>query len=105
MAWLKSWNGPVGIKVMGAGFDIQSFIVGDDNKADADLFIEVKATRSGKYMPFFVSDNEVALSEEHSTQYSLYRVFQLDQNPGLFMLPGSVRSNVNLEAKTYRASF
>ena len=88
----------------GAGYDIRSFEVGD-NKDDAELFIEVKATRSGKWQPFFISDNEVAFSEEHSDQYSLYRVFQLGKNPGLFMLPGSVRGNVNLEAKTYRASF
>lgn len=89
----------------GAGYDIRSFDVSNAKKEESELFIEVKATRSGKYMPFYISDNEVAFSEEYANQYSLYRVFQLDKNPGMFTLPGSVRANVRLEARTYRASF
>ena len=65
----------------------------------------MKATRAGKYMPFYISDNELAFSEELANSSSVYRVFQLDKNPGLFMLPGGVRANVNLEAKTYRVNF
>jgi len=85
----------------GAGYDIRSF---DENK-DEELFIEVKTTNSGKYQPFFVSDNEVDFSDAYAAQYALYRVFQFRDMPKLFKLPGNLNENVNLQPKTYRASF
>ena len=45
----------------GAGFDIRSF------EADGrDRFIEVKTTAYGKQVPFFVSQNEVMVSQNYS---------------------------------------
>jgi hypothetical protein len=85
----------------GAGYDIRSF----DEDKDKELFIEVKTTNSGKYQPFFISDNEVAFSEIYATQYALYRVYQFRDAPRLFTLPGDLRENVHLHPKTYRANF
>ncbi len=85
----------------GTGYDIRSF----DGEKDEELFIEVKTTNSGKYQPFFVSDNEVDFSEAYSAQYALYRVFQFRKVPGLFTMLGDLRDNVNLQPKTYKASF
>ena len=85
----------------GAGYDIKSF----NEQRDSELFIEVKTTNSGKYQPFFITDNEVGFSRMYSEKYSLYRVYQFRNSPKLFVLPGSVTENVNLKAKTYRASF
>ena len=85
----------------GAGYDIRSF----DGRTEDELFIEVKTTNSGMYQPFFVSDNEVSFSEIYAKQYSLYRVFQFRDDPKLFSLSGDLRHNVNLQPKTYRASF
>lgn len=85
----------------GAGYDIRSF----DGRTEDELFIEVKTTNSGIYQPFFVSDNEVSFSEIYAKQYSLYRVFQFRDDPKLFSLSGDLRHNVNLQPKTYRASF
>ncbi len=85
----------------GAGYDIRSF----DESKDDELFIEVKTTNSGKYQPFFISDNEVAFSGINFQQYALYRVFQFRESPKLFILPGNVEESVHLETKTYRASF
>lgn len=85
----------------GAGYDIRSF----NEKKDEELFIEVKTTNSGKFQPFFISDNEVAFSEINAQRYALYRVFEFRSLPKLFMLPGDVAENVHLQAKAYRASF
>lgn len=85
----------------GAGFDIQSY----QGPEGEELFIEVKTTNSGKYQPFFITDNEVAFSEDYSTQYSLYRVFEYRQQPRIFTLAGSIRDHVRLAARQYRASF
>lgn len=85
----------------GAGYDIRSFNEGKDE----ELFIEVKTTNSGKYQPFFITDNEVDFSEMYAAQFALYRVFQFRDKPKLFMLPGNLKENVNLKPKAYRASF
>ena len=85
----------------GAGYDIRSF-KGDTNR---ELFIEVKTTNSGKYQPFVISDNEVAFSEEHPDQYSLYRVFQFKHDRRLFTLDGCIREHVNLLVREYTAMF
>jgi hypothetical protein len=85
----------------GAGFDLRSF----HGDRDEELYIEVKTTNSGKYQPFLISDNEVAFSEEHARQYSLYRVFEFKQSARIFTLSGSIREDVKLAARQYQASF
>lgn len=85
----------------GLGYDIRSF----NPENDDELFIEVKTTNSGKYQPFFISHNEVNYSKEFADAYSLYRVYQYKMNPRLFCMNGDVSQHVNLNAKTYKASF
>lgn len=85
----------------GAGYDIRSFSLSDER----ELFIEVKTTKLGKYLPFYISENEVEFSKLYSDQYSLYRVFDYSKVPKMFMLNGNVTQRVNLQATTYRASF
>jgi hypothetical protein len=85
----------------GAGYDIRSF----NAQTGQELFIEVKTTNSGKYQPFMISDNEVAFSEEHSDQYSLYRVFQFKDDPRIFTLNGGIREHANLLVLEYTATF
>jgi len=85
----------------GAGYDIRSFNI----DTDAELFIEVKTTKLGKYLPFYISDNEVEFSKAYSEQYSLYRVYDFRNTPKLFTLSGDITTKVNLKPSTYRASF
>jgi len=89
------------VKGDGAGYDIRSF----DGEKDEELFIEVKTTNSGKYQPFFVTDNEVEFSKTYAAQYAIYRVFQFRDMPRLFTLPGDLKDNANLWPKTYKVSF
>lgn len=85
----------------GAGYDIRSFR-GD---TDDQLFIEVKTTNSGKYQPFFISDNEVKFSSECAGKYSLYRIFDFGRSPALFELKGAVTSHVHLVPRLFTARF
>ena len=85
----------------GAGFDIQSFNV----EREEELYIEVKTTSGGKYHPFYISDNELAYSQEKEAQYCLYRVYDFRKSARLFQLEGAVDRHVDLQAKSYMASF
>ncbi|TNC79502.1 MAG: hypothetical protein C9356_18780 [Oleiphilus sp.] len=85
----------------GLGYDIRSF----DPRRDEELFIEVKTTRSGKYQPFYLSDNELAFSKLYCEQYSLYRVYDFRSSARVFELSGAVDQHVALRPSSYRATF
>ena len=82
----------------GLGYDIKSFTV--DGR---DILIEVKTTTGRKDVPFFVTENELAVSEDKALAYRLYRVFDFLEEPRLFILSGSMRESLELEAIAYRA--
>ncbi len=88
----------------GLGYDVRSFSIDSRGKED-ELFVEVKTTNSGKYQPFYISDNEVAFSKQEARRYALYRVYEFRAAPRFFVLPGSIEKHVNLSANNYRASF
>lgn len=82
----------------GLGYDIKSF------EADGnEIFLEVKTTASGRATPFFVSNNEVVVSNEKGPAYRLVRVFNFSKKPRLFTLSGSLSDTLELEATSYRA--
>jgi hypothetical protein len=82
----------------GAGFDVRSFDIDG-----ADRLIEVKTTRYGKEMPFFISRNEIAVSERRADQFHLYRVFDFKHTPRLFDLAGAVSTTCRLDPSQYVA--
>lgn len=85
----------------GLGYDVRSF----NAQRDEELFIEVKTTNSGKYQPFFISENEVAFSKEWAGNYSLYRVYDFKQQARIYQLNGAVDQYVHLNPQSYKASF
>ncbi|MFL1467536.1 DUF3883 domain-containing protein [Marinobacter sp. HN1S83] len=85
----------------GLGFDIRSF----DASRDQERFLEVKATNSGKYLPFFISENERAFSNDFSDAFRLYRVYEFTTAPKFFILPGAIEQHVQLLPQNYRARF
>ena len=82
----------------GAGFDILSY-----ERSGADRLIEVKTTKYGRDTPFFVSRNEVDVSQARSGAYQLYRIFDFRRSPRLFTLAGPLSSTCELEAASFRA--
>ncbi len=81
------------------GFDVLSF-----ETTGEDRLIEVKTTRYGAETPFYLSPNELAVSEDRSAQYQLYRVFRFGPEPKLFQLPGAVSQSCRLLPSQYVAT-
>lgn len=82
----------------GTGYDILSF-----EASEVARFIEVKTTNGGAMTPFIITRNELEFSEEIEDGFCLYRVFDFSSKPKLFILRGSISSNLELDALDYRA--
>jgi hypothetical protein len=78
------------------GYDILSF-----EETGRERLIEVKTTRYGSMTPFFASRNEVKISEAHHNEYKLYRLFQFNKEPQLFVLNGSLQDTCTLEPNQF----
>lgn len=81
----------------GAGYDILSYTLDGHEK-----YIEVKATRGNKEIPFFCSRNEYDCSKLYADRYYLYRVFNIEQDPHFFVLKGSFDLYCYLEPAHYK---
>ena len=82
----------------GLGYDIASF-----NSDESPRLIEVKTTGLGKYFPFYVTENELRVSQAETTRYHLYRVFDFAKEPHLYQLNGALSDVCRLEPTIYRA--
>ena len=82
----------------GLGYDIASF-----NRDGSSRLIEVKTTGLGKYFPFYVSANEVRVSEAEQARYHLYRVFDFSHEPHLYQLNGALSDVCRLEPASFVA--
>ena len=82
----------------GVGYDILSF-----DETGTEKYIEVKTTNGSKKTPFIVTVNEVEFSEDNSSSYYLYRLFDFDRRPRLFILNGSLNEVCTLEPIQFRA--
>jgi hypothetical protein len=83
----------------GCGFDIHSF-----ETDGQDRLIEVKTTKNGIEMPFFVTRNEVSVSREVGNLYHLYRVFDFRRSAKIFSLVGPLDRTCRLEPSAFVAS-
>ncbi len=82
----------------GLGFDVRSF-----EASGGDRLIEVKTTTYGKYIPFFVTRNELQVSRDEADAYQLYRLFHFRRDPRLFSLPGALDRSCDLDPAVYTA--
>ena len=80
------------------GFDILSF-----EESGAERLIEVKTTKYGIETPFYVTRNEVAVSEKHAPRYQVYRLFSFRDAPRLYTLPGAIDTTCRITAANYVA--
>jgi hypothetical protein len=81
------------------GFDIRSF-----EETGVERLIEVKTTKYGRETPFFVSSNEVSVSESSAGQYYLYRLFAFRSAPKMFILSGALSKTCRLSALAFLAT-
>ena len=82
----------------GLGYDILSF-----EGSGAERLIEVKTTGAGKYVPFAVTRNELACSQQNSTSFQLYRLYEFGAAPRLYVLRGALDQACALIPTQFRA--
>jgi len=84
----------------GAGFDILS-----KETNGKDKYIEVKTTKLGKETPFFFSRNELLFSQNHYSDYQLYRLFNFENDVKLFTKTGGLDKICNSVPMTFKGYF
>jgi uncharacterized protein DUF3883 len=84
----------------GAGYDILSY-----DKGGAERLLEVKTTCGAERTPFYLTRNELALSEERPTDFRLVRVHQFANDPKIFVLAPPLADHLRVEAVTFRAGW
>lgn len=83
----------------GLGYDVLSFDA-EGNK----MFIEVKATKSTKNTPFFITRNELERSKQEQDNFFIYRVYNFNDETlkgDVLILQGDA-SNLCVEAVNYK---
>ena len=81
------------------GYDILS--INDDGSA---RYIEVKTTTQGIDFHFFISGREVEFSKRNKENYFIYRVFNLNKSPKVYLQNGYVLDSFELIPTDYMAS-
>lgn len=83
----------------GAGFDILSF-----DHTGSERLIEVKTTNGAAQTPFLMTRNEMAVAQERSAQWQLYRVHLFAQKPKIFTVRPPLETALRLDPETWRAT-
>lgn len=86
-----------------AGYDILSF-----NTEEEEIYIEVKTTTGTIQQPFFVTANEVKVSEEKGDNYFIYRLYEFDKEMNaarMYQQEGPIASGYELIPKDFTAYF
>lgn len=84
----------------GLGYDILS-----RNNNGTDRFIEVKTTKLSKETPIYLSRTEVSFATKQVKDFFLYRVFNFDARPKLFIKNGDYESFCKLIPQVYKGYF
>ncbi len=84
----------------GLGYDILS-----RNNNGTDRFIEVKTTKLSKETPIYLSRTEIGFASQKVKDFFLYRVFNFDASPKLFIKNGNYESFCKLLPQTYKGYF
>lgn len=82
----------------GLGYDILSF-----ESTGQERLIEVKTTKSRAETPFFVSRNELVVSQDQAEVYHLIRVYNFGPEPRWYQLPGRIDATCELQESTFLA--
>lgn len=83
----------------GLGYDILSF----HHESGEERLIEVKTTRSSIWTPFYLTRNEVAVSEIRRDSFHLYRLHSFGPRTRVYMLAGSMSEQCMLDPTAYLA--
>lgn len=84
----------------GMGFDILSKTI-----AGKDMFIEVKTTKLAKETPIYFSRNEWKFALIKEKQFFLYRVFNFEDDPHIFIKHGNYESFCKFLPQSFKGYF
>lgn len=84
----------------GAGYDILSY----DRNGDKRL-LEVKTTNGPETTPFWISRNELEVSEENRDEYRIARLYHFSRTPEAYKLKPPLADHLHLRAAEYFATF
>ena len=84
----------------GAGFDILSF-----SRRGEERWLEVKTTNGPPTTPFWISENERRVSEEHPQVFRIARLFDFSRRPAAYRLKPPLTDHLRLIPAQYRATF
>ncbi len=87
----------------GYGYDILSFDgIGDD--AERERWLEIKTTNGPRTTPFFITKNELCVSEERPDVFRLVRLYDFQRQVRAYCLKPPLDEQVWLSPTIYRAS-
>lgn len=84
----------------GMGFDILS-----KNNNGTDRYIEVKTTKLSKETPIYITKNEVSFAAFQKQSFYLYRVYNFDSKPKIFIKNGEYNSYCKLLPESFKGYF
>lgn len=89
----------------GLGYDIISIDL-DESGKEQEIYIEVKTTAGDISMPFYVSANELKVSQKYKDLYYIYRIFNMTEETThvkYYRMQGAIDENYDLVATDYLA--
>ena len=88
----------------GYGYDIRSFD-GKGDEADLERYMEVKTTNGSRKTPFYLTTNELRVSEKWPDAYRVIRLYDFQRQVRAFRLAPPLEKHVSLTPTIFRASF
>ncbi len=88
----------------GFGFDILSFN-GKGDKAEQELWLEVKTTNGSATTPFYITRNELQVSTERPDVFRIFRLYDFRMRASAYCLTPPLEKHVSLTPSIFRASF
>lgn len=88
----------------GYGFDILSFN-GKGDKAEQELWLEVKTTNGAATTPFYITRNELQVSKQRPDVFRIFRLYDFRMRASAYCLTPPLEKYVSLTPTIFRASF
>ena len=87
----------------GYGYDIMSFD-GTGDEACRERWLEIKTTNGPRTTPFFITKNELCVSNEHLEVFRIVRLYDFRRQSRAYRLEPPLEEHVWLSPTIYRAS-
>ncbi|MDE0143057.1 MAG: DUF3883 domain-containing protein [Caldilineaceae bacterium] len=88
----------------GYGFDILSFS-GKGERADQELWLEVKTTNGSATTPFYITRNELQVSQQRPDVFRIFRLYDFRKQVRAYRLAPPLEKHISLTPTIFRAAF